>query len=243
MGLGHDRGALARCTITFEDCWLYVLSHPWLIEAIPEDGNMTLFDLHIDDTKEHGESRVQGNLRRVLPCWRWADASCSLDAVLLMVLQVHQNLPDVMAVMPETGLDQVFYQFRAAVAGWRKDRAWEMFPQDSMQRIRDSIRNLLKDSKLRGKAPVVTISHRSSIDDTLPLLLPSILTTLKVEITMQCSAPNCVEFHRENNAVQIKASRVMNADALHVDGQWQKGSSTQEVIDRLVIPISALLIV
>jgi hypothetical protein len=229
---------------------------PRLIEGIPEDGDGGLFDIQIEEVKDHPSGsgdlalEVKGPISEVkdpapkpmlevrvyvLPCWHWEDDSCSQDAVMLIFLRVYQNLQEVIDSLQDTGHDQVFYILRTAVAGWSKGRRWDQYPQLIMQKIRNSTRTLLNNPDLRGDAPVVNISNRSSIYDTLPLFLPSELTSMRVETMMRCEVPRCIEMHRSDESVHIQATRVMNLDALHVDGAWQKGSSMQEIIDRLVL--------
>jgi hypothetical protein len=54
-----------------------------------------------------------------LPCWKWLDDSCSLDAVLLLSLRVHHELPAKCQTLSSADVEPVYESWRKAIQYWQ----------------------------------------------------------------------------------------------------------------------------
>src|SRR5271169_3144543 len=74
----------------------------------------------------------------------------------------------------------------------------------------------------------------SSIHDTLEVFIPKALRCLQFELKYRCNGKECVSNNQTNGEI-IEGTRSWNAAALLVQAEWSNRSTTQALIERLVI--------
>ena len=194
-------------------------------EDDPKDGG-PIRDQAKEDTSmiDNSIDRMSNGSEEFLPCWKWDDNSCSLDAVLLISLRVHQELGALCHGLGET--EPIYTAWRTVVETWQKRGTWVKYLGRQMNETRNSMRDLLKAGGLNNGRSMI-IGMNSSVVDTLSIFIPPSLTKVTVKTVYECTAP----IHT-GEPVQADKTRIL--EHLCVQGHWAKNSSTQEMLKNLV---------
>jgi hypothetical protein len=165
------------------------------------------------------------------PLWKWLDGSCSLDATLLVALQICENLP-FYAARHEHSADLAFQTLYSHYQRW-SSKPWKLILAGTMTKARNAVRKVLATS-----TPPVIVSGRSTLEDTLYRLIPPAMRHLEIRFMYSCSNQTCVERnHVKSFFPTSKTShpvKVLTPECLLYPASYQKSIDTQTLLERVV---------
>jgi hypothetical protein len=166
---------------------------------------------------------------QMLPIWRWVDESCSLDSTLLVAVQICETLPGYAA--RQVGSSHVAFQtLYSHFLRWSgKATRWQDRPATWMTGARNSVRKGLGKSE-----PPVNITKYSTLDDSLYKLIPEALRQLRIQLRYSCANKACVEGNIVRPGHGLVTVTVRNPDCLYYPADYQRGSDTQTLLDKVV---------
>ena len=173
---------------------------------------------------------------KTLPCWKWEDNSCSLDATLLISLRVLQEHMDKVAELTQT--EPIFAVWLARVRAWRAKGNWQAYSGKDMNQARNSLRDLLKDGGLKSRS--IAIGEASDIDELVPIFIPPKLTTSSLKTYFTCYAPiHSLPGNEKDDKTGFKQHRPCHLLLNAADGV---NHSTQDMVKKFVITLFPLYI-
>jgi hypothetical protein len=207
-----------------------------LIEKKGDDGEANMATEMVTDVGQLISNQKKSK-EEFLPCWKWLDDSCSLDASLLLSLRVHQELHAKCQSLSSDAVEPVYESWRKSIQDWQSKGAWENYNGASMHDKRNSIRELLKDGGLKdGKS--ITISKNTTDSALMSIFIPPSLSTFHIKTHFKCTAP----VHLQNPGLESQASKTRSLKQVSVQGIWAKDSGTQEMLHKSVLPKMPIIV-
>jgi hypothetical protein len=175
------------------------------------------------------------DLVTTLPTWRWKDNSCSLDAALIIAVQVCVNIPLYVEKTRQMTIKSPLVCFEMVadqIDGWASQgrSSWESWEgAGTLTKFRDRIRaGLIHTHKL-------VINAKSSVSDCLHKLLHDRLTRPTVELKFTCHAKACRQKRdKGQNAGPQSMKKTISPDVFLFPAAWQNNISTQDIWERIV---------
>jgi hypothetical protein len=146
-----------------------------------------------------------------LPFMQWNDNSCSLDAVLLLLMALFAVNPSIWTSHTHT-IGVAFRNGMEHLSG-----SWNLWTSAGMTNLRDTLRSLLENAK----TPFI-IDINSSARNILEELLPTDTWCLNIRQTLICSKHDSF------------AGEVKKISAYYRQGSQSRGISTQVMMDEMV---------
>ena len=169
--------------------------------------------------------------REGLPVWQWKANSCSLDAVLLLLLLSFTELPFVQVIMEELESNDVDTPRNLL---WHKYQTWSTKPwrqwsSASMTAARDQVRHYLEVQQ-----PPITISEESEVTALLHLI-PAHLSTTQIERMWEHSVPGCTSENDQPSWAAQEGTRFVvrsqGVTCIHLPGEAHQRGDFQSLVN------------
>ena len=158
------------------------------------------------------------------PVWEWIDSSCSLDATLLVALQICENLPGY-AASNEQSADSAFQTLYSHHLRWRS-KPWNLREMETMTEARNAVRKVLAISP-----PPVSVTAKSPLSATLGRVIPPRMMELEIRYRYSCRNKTCMQ---KNEIEKTSQDILRHPSWLSYPASYQKSTDTQTLLDRVV---------
>jgi len=156
---------------------------------------------------------------KIIPCWKWHDNSCSLDATALASLLMMIRLPvqtHLVTYKSPAAFVQLMTNFDDVKGGW------ERWNSEAMTAVRDGVRRRLEKEG-------ILVSGRSSVEQTLGTMIPLQMRKIDLVLTEHCLRKVC-----RGKGVYARAT-TQHTDWIECTVMEMKDSSIQEMLDSAVL--------
>ena len=169
-----------------------------------------------------------------LPIWIWSDNSCSLDAMMMIILLACLLMPDEMKAIADSSESSLeFKTLVGAICGY--PGTWEEFMVNLMTALRELIRQNLLD-----RPNPIKLTLNTPLDSTFNLIVPQALRTLHISTLYQCTNATCARLSANSGGHPdgLRWSKVTTPEQLSFRGAFQgECESVQSLVDRMVFSV------